>query len=165
MTKPKFTFDFDAAKHISRVQMSENHAAEVLLMAAKYLREYNAVPTNIAEYLADAIEASMVKGEGHRAKALIEELGLKVRNRRPSATWFEVGSAVSRLKKDGMSESAALNSVAEELNIDRNTVAKYLAQDKLKMTRVLEEIKKDPILSDRMDQVLMALEKDPTLFG
>lgn len=83
--------DLAAADAIDRAESDPEQAAEVLRLAAAYMRRGEALPYNLAEYLASAIEASMGKPESHRGGALLEELNLKARNRRPAACWQEVG--------------------------------------------------------------------------
>lgn len=139
MSERADTFDFEVNKHIRRKETDEDHAVVALLTIAKYLREYGALPSNLAEYLADAIVASMVKPKGKRAKAFTDELGLTAKNRRPASTAIDVGVAVYLQTREGKSVDAGMNAVAEELGVDKKTIAKYQAE----MKRFIEYKKKD----------------------
>lgn len=87
--------DFEAMDAIDRAESDREQAANVLLIAAAYMRRGEALPSHLAEYLAGAIEASMGKPQGKRGDALLLELNLKNQNRRLVAYWRDVGEYMS----------------------------------------------------------------------
>lgn len=121
----KFSFDADAQQHIQRAHVKGDDAAEALLMVAKYLRSGEPVPSNLAEYLAGAIEAAMVKDSNKRASELLIELGLKAKNRREIEDWIKIGSTVEELLDSGKAKFNAFLDVAEMYGITDKTVKKY----------------------------------------
>lgn len=124
MTKLSFSFDALAEENIRKAKISEEYAAKALLQIAVYLRQQEAIPGNLAEYLAGAIEASMLKPKD-KGKALSEELGLSAKNRRPRDCWFEIGKAVEELLDAGKTKFFAFPEVAEDYGLSKETVANY----------------------------------------
>lgn len=146
MSKRVASFDFEVHEHIRRKEIDEDHAVVALLKIAKYLREYGALPSNLAEYLADAIVASMVKPKGKRAKAFTDELGLTANNARPKTTAFDVGMAINRLKAEGLSEDAAKLDIADAWGLSKNTVSNHFKEDKAFSKKFFEQLEKQPEL-------------------
>lgn len=126
MTRPFFPFCVASQEAIARAASDPEQAAEVLRLAAAYMRRGEALPANLADYLACAIEASMGKPRGHRSGALLEELNLKTRNRRPAAYWLEVGAFMADLTDSGASINTAATEAAIKFNIGEKTASRYL---------------------------------------
>ncbi|SDU39205.1 hypothetical protein [Geopseudomonas guangdongensis] len=121
---PVFPFDLAAQDAISRAESDPEQAAEALRLVAACLRRGEALPANLAEYLAGAIEASMGKPQARRAAALCNELHLTAQNRRPAAYWPEVGAYMTDLIEAGASQNAA----AVNFRIGEPTAVRYLRQ-------------------------------------
>jgi hypothetical protein len=124
----QFSFDAEAELHIRRAQINGDDAAKALLILAQYLRTGEPVPSNLAKYLADAIEASMAKDGKTRASELLVELGLKAKNRRIIADWLEIGCTVEEQLDSGKSKFNAFLDVAEMFGISEKTVQTYFNQ-------------------------------------
>lgn len=121
-------FDACADYAINRAESDPEQAAEVLRLVAAYLRRGEALPENLARYLADAIEASMSEPKARRAGALCEKLHLKARNRRPSAYWEDVGRYVSDWIGFGINPTDAQNRAAVTFDISEKTAGRYYKQ-------------------------------------
>jgi hypothetical protein len=114
---------------IDAINWSESHAdaaADALLILAQYLRRGEAVPSELAKYLADAIEASMEKPSKARGKAFTDELHLTANNRRPVGYWLEIGQAIEELISNGHSNEIAKAKIVEKYGISEKTAANYL---------------------------------------
>lgn len=125
---PVFPFDLAAQDAISRAESDPEQAAEALRLVAACLRRGEALPANLAEYLAGAIEASMSKPQARRAAALCNELHLTAQNRRPAAYWLEVGAYMTDLIEAGASQNAAATAAAVDFGIGEPTAVRYLRQ-------------------------------------
>ena len=100
-------------------------AAECLLIAAGYLRSCKPMPSDLARYLADAIEAAVLKPAEHRAKALALELNLMALNRRPlniDPDWL--------FDYLGMSETEAKKQIAAEYKISQSKALQLIKHAK-----------------------------------
>ena len=73
-----------------------NQAAEVLRIAAKYLRGQERMPDALAHYLADAFERAMKRVSFVRGSELLINLNLKVTHRRTTAN-LPKGEAILRV--------------------------------------------------------------------
>lgn len=109
--------DFHNDHLLSCLSNSENDiesAAQVLLIAAKYLRSGAYMPRMLAEHLADAFEASMVKPIDSRLSSLGRELNLTVGNSRRKGNAFDIGSECEDLliTKPSLSPAAISRLVA-----------------------------------------------------
>lgn len=108
-----------------------NQAAEVLRIAAKYLKNQAEMPYPLALFLADAIDRAMSKASGMRASELLINLNLKSRNRRPASNFEYVGHDLQERLDAKMQKTKALSEVAEKYFIDERTVVRmhknYLA--------------------------------------
>lgn len=119
----KIKFDAKAIHHVNRADVSQDDAVSALLMLAKQLRNREIVSYELADWMADAIEASMEKPEEKLAKAFTDELGLTViGSRRKSVSYLDVGPEVDNLIDSGMSKTAAFEEVAANYGIVKNTV-------------------------------------------
>ena len=97
MTEPVDSREFEFSRDINfavseaiyAAPANPDKAAEVLMLTARLLRSGEPIPAQLAQYLADAFEASMVKPLEIRAKSLTLELNLTALNRRPNPfDWF-----------------------------------------------------------------------------
>lgn len=114
-----------------------NAAAELLKIAAHLFRQNIALPTVLADYLANAFEkASQLKNPESRVNRLASELNLKPRTkmRRHSSIlvgeWIE-GRMNYTLTETGMakpliSETTAVNEAAKQFDISKSTAWNYL---------------------------------------
>lgn len=101
-------------------------ARDALLLVAGYVQRGEALPGNLAHYLADAIDASMGKATAKaRAKALTNALGLTAENRRPAGDWAEIGGKVERIYRECGSEEIACGAVADSTGVSDRTVRRY----------------------------------------
>lgn len=108
-----------------------NQAAQVLRIAANYLKNQAVMPYPLALFLADAIDRAMSKASGMRASELLINLHLKSTNRRPASNFEYVGHDLQKLLDAKMQKTKAVLEVAENYFIDEKTVRlmhkKYLA--------------------------------------
>ncbi len=82
--------NFPVNEAIRRAPADADQAAEVLLLAAKLMRDRQALPHQLADYLADAFEAAMAKPQETRVSELSFELNLQSRQKRPSTfDWMD----------------------------------------------------------------------------
>lgn len=106
---------------INQAEADPEMAAECLLRAAKYLRSRSPMPSDLANYLADAFEAAMLKPVEMRGRALALELHLTALNRRPvnvDPDWL--GEYLD------MSETKAKKLIATEFGISQSTALRLL---------------------------------------
>lgn len=114
--------DFDAMDMLKRAEANPDAAAQVLLLAAQYIREGQVVPENIADHLAGAFEAAMQKPQSQRGKALLQELHITATNHRPAdVDWYALGQKFDELVNVGESQNAAASQVAVEFDISEST--------------------------------------------
>ncbi len=124
-------FDFTGANDVNWSNSHPDAAADALMLVAGYLRRHEAVPSELARYLADAIEASMSKPNKIRAKVFTNNLHLTGNNRRPAGYWYDIGRDADNLIDDGKKQADAFSEIAEKYNsypqmrISEETVKKY----------------------------------------
>lgn len=120
--------NFDGFDLLRRAKANPDAAADVLLLAAKYMRRGEVLPDYVADHLAGAFEAAMRKPQKHRGKALLNELHITASNRRPAdVDCYELGKRFDQLLSKGHSESAAASQVAVEFNISESTAKRVWA--------------------------------------
>jgi hypothetical protein len=103
-------------------------AAEVLRIAAKYLKSSEQMPYSLALFLADAIESAMKMASMVRASELLINLNLKARNRRPTSNFRYVGHDLQVLIDRNIPKGEALAVVGEKYAVDEKTVARMYAE-------------------------------------
>jgi hypothetical protein len=100
-------------------------AAEVLRIAAGYLRDGKKMPQPLAWFLADAFERAMRTSSSDRRSALLINLKLQRMNRRPvKANWEEVGCSLSEMFDKKIPMLQAKEKVAEDFGISESTVSR-----------------------------------------
>ena len=99
-----------------------NQAAEVLRIAAKYLRGQERMPDALAHYLADAFERAMKRVSFVRGSELLINLNLKVTHRRTTANFEYVGFDLDRLLQSKVPKGEAILRVGEKYSISVATV-------------------------------------------
>jgi hypothetical protein len=99
-----------------------NQAAEVLRIAAKYLRGQERMPDALAHYLADAFERAMKRASVVRGSELLMNLNLKVTHRRTTANFEYVGFDLDRLLQSKVPKGEAILRVGEKYSISVATV-------------------------------------------
>lgn len=115
-------FDVRVSECVKRAESSPDAAAQALLFAAEYLRAGEALPVDLIDYLAGAIEAAMVKPAASRGRALLNELKLTAQNRRPvDADWYAVGQRFDELMRAKQSRNASASQVGVEFGIGEST--------------------------------------------
>lgn len=127
---------------LAKADSDPEQAAQLLRIAARYLREGKPLPRGLDVYLADAFEAAMHKPEKDRGKALALELNLSALNRRPAAYWLEVGEWMSwETTPDGgrPSQNELATRAAVEFGISESTAISYYR----KLLRYYEEQAKE----------------------
>lgn len=128
--------DFEASEAINRAESDPEQAAKALLIAARYMREGKPLPDYLAEHLASAIEAAMLKPTESRGVELARELNLTAQNRRPAAYWYEVGNWMdgerNPITEDEEPQKLSIEEVAfmaaEHFGISETTAARYYRQ-------------------------------------
>jgi hypothetical protein len=105
-----------------------NQAAEVLRIAASYLKNRTEMPYPLALFLADAIDRAMSKASGMRASELLNNLHLKSANRRPASNFEYVGHDLQQRLDAKMQKTKAVLEVAEKYLIDEKTVRRMYDQ-------------------------------------
>ena len=110
----------EAAMELS--QSDPNQAAEVLRIAATYLKNQEKMPYALAYYLGDAIERAMKRVSVVRGSELLINLNLMVTNRRVSANFKQVGSDLERLLQSSTPKGNAILIVSEKYGISDSTV-------------------------------------------
>ena len=103
-----------------------NQAAEVLRIAAKYLRSGEMMPYALAYYLADAFERAMKRASVARGSELLINLNLVVTHRRTVANFEYVGFDFERFLQSKMSKGEAILCTCEKYGISESTVKRML---------------------------------------
>jgi len=104
-------------------------AAEVLRIAAKYLRTGEAMPFGLSLFLADAIDRAMKKAPSVRGSELLLNLKLKANNKRRSSANFEhVGRDLDRLIASKMRRDDAIHKLTQDYGISEKTVERRLKE-------------------------------------
>jgi hypothetical protein len=106
-------------------------AAQVLRIAADYLKRQSPLPYRLASFLGDAFERAMKKPTTSRGSELLINLNLEVAHRRPKANFELVGMDVDRLVSSKVPKGEAIDQLGETYGITESTVKrmhkKYLA--------------------------------------
>ena len=136
--------DIDAEAHdwLARLESDPQAPAEVLKIAARYLRNRERLPGNLADHLADAFEAAALKQRTHQGPALLRELGFTQGNRRPAADWRDVGAYMSQRIDDGESQNQAAENTAAHFRISEST-AKRLFREYREAMDIHDAISRD----------------------
>ena len=103
-----------------------NQAAEVLRIAATYLKNQEKMPYALAYYLGDAFERAMKRASTARGSELLINLNLMVTNRRKSANFEHVGFDLERLLQSKISKGEAILHICEKYNISESTVKRMV---------------------------------------
>ena len=103
-----------------------NQAAEVLRIAAKYLRSREKMPDALAYYLADAFERAMKRASVARGSELLINLHLVVTHRRTVANFEHVGFDLERFLQSKMPKGEAIHRICEKYDISESTVKRML---------------------------------------
>ena len=114
----------EAAMDLS--ESDPNQAAEVLRIAAKYLRSRERMPDALAYYLADAFERAMKRASVARGSELLINLHLVVTHRRTVANFEHVGFDLERLLQSKISKGEAVLRICEKYDISESTVKRML---------------------------------------
>lgn len=97
-------------------------AAQVLKIAASYLKMGEPLPSALAYFLGDAFERAMKRPTTSRGFELLLNLHLEVNHRRPKANFEWVGIDVEQLLEANIPKVEALLRVGEIYDIDISTV-------------------------------------------
>lgn len=130
-----------ATDFLAQAESNPNAAKEALILAASYIRRREALPGNLADYLAGAIEKAMKEPEMNRAKALTDNLYLTVNNRRPIADWVMICSEVEQLINEGSTQKKAFEDLANNYNVDEGTIKNHFRKYKVVVKQIDEEMK------------------------
>jgi hypothetical protein len=121
--------ELDTALDLSKSDPQQ--AAQVLRIAARYLKAREKLPSALALFLGDAFERAMKKSTLLRGSELLVNLNLVVTHRRPKANFEYVGIEVERLLQAKVKKGKAIIQACEIYGIDESTVKrmhkKYLA--------------------------------------
>jgi LysM repeat protein len=121
--------ELDTALELSKSDPQQ--AAQVLRIAASYLKKQEQLPSALALFLGDAFEHAMKKPTTSRGSQLLINLSLEVAHRRPKANFEYVGIEVEQLVQAKIKKGEAISRVGETYGIDDSTVKrmhkKYLA--------------------------------------
>jgi len=120
-----WSFDVDAWNVLRNAESDSEAAAQVMQIAAKYIREGQPLPMGLREWLANALADAALKPARYRAKALTDALNLTANNRRPSGDWLLIGGAFEDLITDGKSQTQAADQIAGDHDIDQRTATRY----------------------------------------
>lgn len=99
-----------------------NKAAEVLRIAAIYLKGREMMPYRLAYFLADAFERAMKYPSTARGSELLMNLHLEVHHRRVSANFEYVGFDLDRLLQTQVPKGEAMLCIGEKYRISVATV-------------------------------------------
>ena len=116
--------DLEAAMDL--VESDPNKAAEVLRIAATYLKNQEEMPYALAYYLGDAFERAMKRPSVVRGSELLINLHLVVTHRRTVANFEYVGFDLERLLQSKMSKGEAILRLCEKYNISESTVKRMV---------------------------------------
>lgn len=99
-------------------------AAQVLRIAARYLKKMEPLPPALAYFLGDAFERAMKKPTTSRGSELLVNLRLKVTHRRPKANFERVGGDVERLIQAKVKKGEAIIRVGETYKVSDATATR-----------------------------------------
>jgi hypothetical protein len=120
-----FSFDVEAWEIERRAESDPEAAAQLMQIAAKYIREGQPFPMGLREWIANALDDAALKPARYRAKALTDALRLTANNRRPKGDWLTIGAAFEDLITDGKSQTQAADQIAGDHDIDQRTATRY----------------------------------------
>lgn len=146
----------------ARKEAEPDTAAQLLMLAAYYLRNRKPMPDMLADYLADAFETAMVKPQENRVPQLGRELNLTALNRRPLyVSWGTLDIVVKKLLNEGMSQSQAEKEAAKFCGVSTSTAKRELAKRDAVIKKLDEAPESDPDfeLFKRQVDVIYELEK------
>lgn len=125
--EPVVSLDFSVEVHelLTRAESDPASAMKLLVMLAKNLRARTLPSGVLADYVADAIEATAAKPTDYHARALTDELHLTSQDRRPKHSWVEVGYEMYSRVGEGNSQTKAKVDVAAKYDLDERTVLTY----------------------------------------
>lgn len=109
---PLFRFDATVMEALNNSASDPDAAAQVLMLAAEYLRAGELMPMELVEHLANAFESAALKPQKLRGKQLALELNLTASNRRPKGDWYTVGIEMDLLLASGLSQNQAASELA-----------------------------------------------------
>ena len=114
----KLIFNLDEIDLLNSARYDADSAAKLLLKVAAYIRNDENMPIYLKDYIAGAIETSMITAPPYRNKALLRQLNLLKSSGKPptKANWYEVGSEMSRLMEDGLNKEAAISKIQHDSN-------------------------------------------------
>ncbi len=112
--------ELDMALELSKSDPQQ--AANVLRIAASYLKEQQPLPSALASFLGDAFERAMKKIPMYRGSELLINLNLKARNRRPKANYEHVGVDVEQLVLAKVPKGQAIIRTGETYKLDDSGV-------------------------------------------
>jgi hypothetical protein len=116
------TFNPATFAALSNAPSDTEAAAELLSIAARYLRAGLPLPRLLAEHFANAFERAKRVPARSRPAELARSLLLTASGRRPVANPIEVGSRVEALLIEGKSKTAAIAEVASHFACDISVV-------------------------------------------
>jgi hypothetical protein len=120
LERPNPNPELDTALDLSRSDPEQ--AANVLRIAASYLRRQESLPTALAFFLAEAFEGAMRHASMVRGTQLLMNLNLVVPNRRQKANFEYVGMELERLLRAHVPKGKAVLQVAESFGISDASV-------------------------------------------
>lgn len=100
MNSKSYYPDLEIDKAIDRLETERAHEAATVIMSrfVKCLRSGEPIPSNLADFMADAFDVALHKETGsQRSTALARELGFEAQNRRNKASTIEVGEFLGDL--------------------------------------------------------------------
>ena len=122
----KINFDLEFSEHMSRADRDPDAAAAALLTIAQRLRQGQLLKPDVVEYLAGAIEASMVKPQKNRGAALLREFKLTTGNRPPvNVDCLEVGRQFDASVISGKSQNQVASRLAVHYKISESTARNH----------------------------------------
>lgn len=121
----RINLDARVTELLDRTEANADAAAQVLLLAAEYMRAGKPLPDDLAEHIAGAFEAAMHKPSKMRGDALLLELHIKIPHTRPAdVSWFEVGQHFDHLCHELGTQTAAATQTAIDFNISESTATR-----------------------------------------
>lgn len=101
----QINFDLRVFESLNRAKANPDAAAQVIVLAAEYIRAGKPLPKELAEHIAGAFENAMSAPREKRGQVLLRKLHLKPGNRRPKdLDWYEIGQHVHNLVEKGLSQ-------------------------------------------------------------
>lgn len=107
-------FDTRVVEALARAEIDQDSAAQVLLLAAEYLRAGATMPRELAEHIAGAFVSAASKTPKLRGKQLALDLYLTAANRRKKGDWYTIGVEMDLLLAAGLKENQAAAELAAQ---------------------------------------------------